>query len=59
MFWFGYARPMQMAETLPHGRLSRFNLKLIAQGRAWYASDIRDVAAKALEMAQEPENERD
>jgi hypothetical protein len=28
-------------------------IKLIVQGRAWCASDIRDVAAKALEMASQ------
>ncbi len=37
---------------------STSGIKLIVQGRAWCALDIRDVAAKALEMAQEPENAR-
>jgi hypothetical protein len=29
---------------------SMSNVKLIAQGRAWFASDIRDVAARAEEQ---------
>jgi hypothetical protein len=38
---------------------STSGIKLIVQGRAWCASDIRDVAAKALKMGQEPQNERE
>jgi hypothetical protein len=38
-------------------------IKLIVQGqgqgRAWCASNIRDVTAAALEMAQEPDNKRE
>jgi hypothetical protein len=53
------ARTVMQVRDLAAWSTSAIKLIVQGQGRAWCASNIRDVTAAALEMAQEPDNKRE